>query len=216
MLLLCTRNILQIMKVFEKNADLQNALFAARKQGQSVGFVPTMGALHEGHASLIKRSAKENDVTVVSVFLNPTQFNDPAALFAVMDRYAVDAIVLAGFLLMVPPFLIARYPGRIINIHPSLLPKFGGRGMYGHHVHKAVVAAGERESGITVHEVSEQCDGGQILFQAAIEVTPADTPADVEAKIHRLEQRYFPPVIAATLTGRPLSDFISLPSASRA
>ena len=80
MLLLCTRNILQIMKVFEKNADLQNALFAARKQGQSVGFVPTMGALHEGHASLIKRSAKENDVTVVSVFLNPTQFNDPADL----------------------------------------------------------------------------------------------------------------------------------------
>ena len=68
------------MKVFEKNADLQNALFAARKQGQSVGFVPTMGALHEGHASLIKRSAKENDVTVVSVFLNPTQFNDPATL----------------------------------------------------------------------------------------------------------------------------------------
>ena len=83
MLLLCTRNILQIMKVFEKNADLQNALFAARKQGQSVGFVPTMGALHEGHASLIKRSAKENDVTVVSVFLNPTQFNDPADL----ERY---------------------------------------------------------------------------------------------------------------------------------
>ena len=71
------------MKVFEKNADLQNALFAARKQGQSVGFVPTMGALHEGHASLIKRSAKENDVTVVSVFLNPTQFNDPADL----ERY---------------------------------------------------------------------------------------------------------------------------------
>ena len=83
MLLLCTRNILQIMKVFEKNADLQNALFAARKQGQSVGFVPTMGALHEGHASLIKRSDKENDVTVVSVFLNPTQFNDPADL----ERY---------------------------------------------------------------------------------------------------------------------------------
>lgn len=83
MLLLCTRNILQIMKVFEKNADLQNALFAARKQGQSVGFVPTMGALHDGHASLIKRSAKENDVTVVSVFLNPTQFNDPADL----ERY---------------------------------------------------------------------------------------------------------------------------------
>lgn len=153
---------------------------------------------------------------VPAELMSKDRFNDPAALFAVMDRYTVDAIVLAGFLLMVPPFLIARYPGRIINIHPSLLPKFGGRGMYGHHVHKAVVAAGERESGITVHEVSEQCDGGKILFQAATEVTPADTPADVEAKIHRLEQRYFPPVIAATLTGRPLSDFMSLPSASRA
>ena len=153
---------------------------------------------------------------VPAELMSKAQFNDPAALLAVMDRYAVSAIVLAGFLLMVPPFLIARYPGRIINIHPSLLPKFGGRGMYGHHVHKAVVAAGERESGITVHEVSEQCDGGKILFQATTEVTPTDTPADVEAKIHRLEQRYFPPVIAATLTGRPLSDFISLPSASRA
>ena len=153
---------------------------------------------------------------VPAELMSKAQFNDPAALLAVMNRYAVDAIVLAGFLLMVPSFLIVRYPGRIINIHPSLLPKFGGRGMYGHHVHKAVVAAGERESGITVHEVSEQCDGGQILFQVATEVTPADTPADVEAKIHRLEQQYFPPVIAATLTGRPLSDFISLPSASRA
>lgn len=153
---------------------------------------------------------------VPAELMSKDRFNDPAALLGVMDRYAVDAIVLAGFLLMVSPFLIARYPGRIINIHPSLLPKFGGRGMYGHHVHKAVVAAGERESGITVHEVSEQCDGGQILFQAATEVTPADTPADVEAKIHCLEQQYFPPVIAATLTGRPLSDFMSLPSASRA
>lgn len=80
MLLLCSRNILQIMKVFEKNVDLQNELFEARKQGKSVGFVPTMGSLHEGHASLVKQSVKENDVTVVSVFLNPTQFNDPADL----------------------------------------------------------------------------------------------------------------------------------------
>lgn len=134
--------------------------------------------------------------------LTRDEFSDPDRLLGVMDRYGVDAIVLAGFLLMIPAFLIDRYPDHIINIHPSLLPKFGGRGMYGHRVHEAVVAAGERRSGITVHLVNEECDGGRILFSAETEVTPDDTPADVEAKIHILEQRHYPEVIARTLTGQ--------------
>lgn len=122
-------------------------------------------------------------------------FNDPAAMSAMLDEFAVDAVVLAGFLLMVPAFMTARYAGRMINIHPSLLPKFGGKGMYGRHVHEAVVAAGETETGITVHLVSDTCDGGDIIFRATTPVNPADTPADVEAKVHALERAHFPAAI---------------------
>lgn len=126
-------------------------------------------------------------------------FNDEASMMALLESRAVDAIVLAGFLLMVPPFMTARFSGRMINIHPSLLPKFGGKGMYGRHVHEAVVAAGETETGITVHLVSDHCDGGDIIFQASTPVVPTDTAADVETKVHALERAHFPPVIARWL-----------------
>lgn len=126
-------------------------------------------------------------------------FNDEASMTALLESRAVDAIVLAGFLLMVPPFMTARFSGRMINIHPSLLPKFGGKGMYGRHVHEAVVAAGETETGITVHLVSDHCDGGDIIFRASTPVAPTDTAADVEAKVHALERAHFPAVIARWL-----------------
>lgn len=101
---------------------------------------------------------------VPSVVMSKTQINTPELLLGLMNEYAVDIIVLAGFLLMVPGFLIERYSGRIVNIHPSLLPKFGGKGMYGRYVHEAVVEAGETETGITVHMVSERYDEGRIIF----------------------------------------------------
>lgn len=126
-------------------------------------------------------------------------FNDEASMTALLESRAVDAIVLAGFLLMVPPFMTARFSGRMINIHPSLLPRFGGKGMYGRHVHEAVVAAGETETGITVHLVSDHCDGGDIIFQASTPIAPTDTAADVEAKVHALERAHFPAVIARWL-----------------
>lgn len=126
-------------------------------------------------------------------------FNDEASMMALLESRAIDAIVLAGFLLMVPPFMTARFSGRMINIHPSLLPKFGGKGMYGRHVHEAVVAAGETETGITVHLVSDHCDGGDIIFQASTPVAPTDTAADVETKVHALERAHFPAVIARWL-----------------
>lgn len=126
-------------------------------------------------------------------------FNDEASMMALLESRAVDAIVLAGFLLMVPPFMTARFSGRMINIHPSLLPKFGGKGMYGRHVHEAVVAAGETETGITVHLVSDHCDGGDIIFQASTPVATTDTAADVETKVHALERVHFPAVIARWL-----------------
>ncbi len=104
----------------------------------------------------------------------------------------VDFIVLAGFLWLVPTQLIAAYPDKIINIHPALLPKYGGKGMYGMHVHEAVKKNGEKESGITIHLVNEIYDDGKILFQANTAIAPDDTPDDIAAKIHELEYAHFP------------------------
>ncbi|NQZ76643.1 MAG: phosphoribosylglycinamide formyltransferase [Ekhidna sp.] len=107
----------------------------------------------------------------------------------------VDYIILAGFLWLIPSYLVEAFPSKIINIHPALLPKFGGKGMYGSHVHEAVVRAGEVESGITIHLVNEEYDKGEILFQAKCEVRASDTPDDVAEKIHALEYEHFPKVI---------------------
>lgn len=128
-------------------------------------------------------------------------FADEAKLMGLMSRYGIDFIVLAGFLLMVPPFLTERYQRRIVNIHPALLPKYGGKGMYGHHVHEAVRASGDEETGITIHYVSNVCDGGEIIFQAKTPVLPTDTPDDIAASVHRLEQRYYPEVIEQVIKG---------------
>lgn len=110
-----------------------------------------------------------------------------------------DFIVLAGFLLKVPDSLVQSFPGSIVNIHPALLPKYGGKGMYGMHVHRAVVDNHEAESGITIHYVNENYDEGAIIFQASVALTRDDTPDDVAAKIHLLEQEHFPKVIETIL-----------------
>ena len=110
-----------------------------------------------------------------------------------------DFIVLAGFLLKVPDQMISLFPNAIVNIHPALLPKYGGKGMYGMHVHRAVVANKESESGITIHYVNEYYDEGTIIFQKAVALNSADTPDDVAAKIHVLEQDNFPQVIEKIL-----------------
>ena len=120
---------------------------------------------------------------------------DCGKMLGVLAAYDIEMIVLAGFLLMVPDFILERYAGRVINIHPSLLPKFGGKGMYGHHVHEAVVAAGETETGITIHHVTDKCDEGGIIFQTSVSVDPTDTPAMVESKVHTLERTHFARVI---------------------
>ncbi len=119
---------------------------------------------------------------------------------SLLEKYDAWALILAGFLMMVPPAIVQAYPGRIINIHPALLPKYGGKGMHGMHVHEAVVAAGEAETGITIHLVDEQYDHGRTLFQARCEVLPCDTALDVAAKIHLLEQEHFPEVVDGYLS----------------
>ncbi|MBN1119026.1 MAG: phosphoribosylglycinamide formyltransferase [Bacteroidales bacterium] len=107
----------------------------------------------------------------------------------------IDIVVLAGFLWLIPENLIKAYPNKIINIHPALLPKYGGKGMYGMHVHQAVVDNNEQESGITIHYVNERYDEGDIIFQAKCKVDSTDTPDDVARKVHELEYKHFPRVI---------------------
>lgn len=126
---------------------------------------------------------------------------DPDLVLNLLRSYEVDLIVLAGFLLRIPAYLIEAYPRAIINIHPALLPRFGGAGMYGDRVHEAVKASGAETTGITVHYVNEEYDEGNILFQAACSVEAADTPQGIAAKVHELEYRYYPEVIERLITG---------------
>jgi phosphoribosylglycinamide formyltransferase-1 len=114
----------------------------------------------------------------------------------------IDYIVLAGFLWKIPPALVKAYTDRIINIHPALLPKYGGKGMYGSRVHEAVIAAGEKESGISIHYVDEVYDHGRIIFQAKVAVTEDDTPGSLAEKIHLLEHTHFPRVIGEWITAK--------------
>ena len=111
----------------------------------------------------------------------------------------LDLIVLAGFLWKFPEHLLESFKNKVVNVHPALLPKYGGKGMYGMHVHNAVVENKESESGITIHYVNEHYDEGAIIFQAECAVNPTDTPADVAAKIHQLEMIHFPKVIQQIL-----------------
>ncbi|MBP3407757.1 MAG: phosphoribosylglycinamide formyltransferase [Bacteroidaceae bacterium] len=127
------------------------------------------------------------------------QFIEADTIIAMLKERDIDFVVLAGFLLLVPAKLIQAYPGRIVNIHPALLPRHGGKGMYGDRVHKAVVESGDTESGITIHLIDEQYDKGTTFFQAKCEVLPTDTPDDVAAKVHALEYEHFPHVIEEIL-----------------
>ena len=132
---------------------------------------------------------------VPAVVMPKADLNDPDKMMPLMREYGIDFIVLAGFLPLVPNFLIDSYPMRIVNIHPSLLPKFGGKGMWGHHVHEAVKAAGETETGITIHYVTPVCDGGEIIAQYHVALSSNDTPDDIADKVHVLEMSHYPQVI---------------------
>ncbi len=127
------------------------------------------------------------------------EFSKDDTILELLKESSTDLIVLAGFLWLLPKKIVDSYPNKIINIHPALLPKYGGKGMYGSRVHEAVVEHGEVESGITIHYVNEKYDEGNIIFQAKCEVLPEDSAADVAAKIHELEQLHFPRVIKELL-----------------
>ena len=127
-------------------------------------------------------------------------FNEATPVLETLAECKVEFIVLAGFLSMIPPPLLRTFPRRIINIHPALLPKFGGKGMFGMHVHEAVVAAGEKESGITIHYINERYDEGEIIFQTSCPLSDSDTAQDLASRIHVLEHTYYPLVIEELLS----------------
>lgn len=122
-------------------------------------------------------------------------------ILGVLDRHGASLIALAGYMKLLPLELVRRFRRRIVNIHPALLPKFGGRGMYGHHVHEAVLAAGERESGATVHLVDEVYDHGAILLQKKVPVYPADTPDTLAERVLAVEHELYPEVIRRIASG---------------
>ena len=136
---------------------------------------------------------------VPAAVISKTELNDPEVMLPLLHKYDIHFIVLAGFLPLIPDFLIAAYPRKIVNLHPALLPKFGGKGMWGHHVHEAVKAAGETETGMTVHYVTPVCDAGEIIAQYKVALSPEDTVDDIAAKEHELEMRFFPQIVEKTI-----------------
>ncbi|TGV02272.1 phosphoribosylglycinamide formyltransferase [Flavivirga rizhaonensis] len=149
------------------------------------------------HAKVLDR-AKSLKVSALS--FNRIAFTKTDDVLNILKASQPDLIVLAGFLWKFPELILKEFPNKVINIHPALLPKYGGKGMYGMNVHKAVVANNEAETGITIHYVNENYDEGAIIFQAKCHVTPSDTGEDVAEKIHELEMEHFPKVIGKLLS----------------
>ncbi len=169
-------NAENIIKYFEDNQNIEISLVISNK----------------ADAFVLERAKRLN---VPSVVLTAKDMKDSDKVMQTLGHYSIDFIVLAGYLLKIPAYLIEAFPNAIINIHPALLPKFGGKGMYGGHVHQAVVDANETESGITIHYVNENYDEGATIFQAKCPVLPTDSPDDVASKVHELEYAHFPQVI---------------------
>jgi phosphoribosylglycinamide formyltransferase 1 len=151
-------------------------------------------------AYVLKRAASLN---VRSVFFDHKDLYEKEKVSRYLAMYKIDFIVLAGFLWLIPENILNIYEKRIINIHPALLPKYGGKGMYGEKVHEAIIAKHEKESGITIHYVNNQYDEGDIIFQTRCKVTPEDTPDTLAAKVHALEYKHFPVVIEELVAKLP-------------
>ena len=147
-------------------------------------------------ALALERAQRQGVPTAV---ITKSQLSDPTQVMPLLRSYGVSFIVLAGFLPLVPDYLIDAFPRRIINLHPALLPKYGGKGMYGHHIHEAVKAAGEKETGITIHYVNNELDAGEHIAQFKVALSDEDTADTIAAKIHELEQAHFPEVIESVI-----------------
>lgn len=173
-------NARRIMEYFHGHRDIAVALIVCNKPG----------------AGVIRHAEKWG---VPVLMIEKDRFFRGDAYLNVLQQHRIGWIALAGFLWKVPEQLVAAYAGRMVNIHPALLPNYGGKGMYGEHVHTAVIAAGEKESGISIHLVNEHFDEGEILFQANCPVETTDTPGSLAKKIHELEHRHYAPVLEKTI-----------------
>jgi formyltetrahydrofolate-dependent phosphoribosylglycinamide formyltransferase len=173
-------NAQKIIDKFKGSSNAHIALIVCNKPG----------------AGVLDIAAREN---IPSLLIEKKRFAEGDHYLDELKKEKVDIIVLAGFLWRVPPALIAAYPQKIVNIHPALLPKYGGKGMYGHKVHQAVIDAKEKESGITIHYVDEIYDHGKIILQATCPVDDNDTADTLAAKVHALEHLHYPEVVAGML-----------------
>ena len=173
-------NAEQIVRYFEGNNDHHVKLILANK----------------ATAYVLERA---KNLAVPAMVFDRDTFYKTTHILDILNDANIDVIVLAGFLWLVPEYLLTTFPRRIINIHPALLPDFGGKGMYGMKVHEAVIREGRTKSGITVHLVDEEYDHGTTLFQAECPVLPGDTPDDLAARIHQLEHRYYPEAVRTYL-----------------
>ena len=169
-------NARRIMEHFADHAHIRVALLICNK--------PEAGALD---------IAREHGVETLVIQRKP--FFETEGLLVELRERGINFIALAGFLWLVPPYLVRAFPKRMLNIHPALLPKYGGKGMYGMRVHEAVKAAGDTESGMTIHYVNERYDEGDIVFQATCPVSPEDSAADIARKVLALEHAYYPKII---------------------
>ncbi len=143
---------------------------------------------------------------IPSLSFSNTDFADGASVLKSLSEAKIDFIVLAGFMNKIPDVMLQAYPEKIINIHPALLPRHGGKGMYGMHVHEAVIAAGDKVTGITIHYINSRYDEGRIIFQAQCPVLPGDSALEIAARVHALEYAYYPQVIEHVVCGSPLPD----------
>jgi phosphoribosylglycinamide formyltransferase-1 len=175
-------NAEQIIRYFAEDSDVHVVRLLCNKPG----------------AYVLERARKLN---VGSTLFNRETFYQTESVLEELRSASADLIVLAGFLWMIPDYLLKSFSGRILNIHPALLPDFGGKGMYGMRVHEEVIRTGQKKSGITIHLVDEHYDHGRIVFQAECPVFPDDTPDSLAMRIHALEHRYYPQVIREYLTG---------------
>ena len=145
---------------------------------------------------------RAKNLGVDCVYFSRHDFFETDNVLNYLKERNIDYVILAGFLWLVPQNLLSAFPKRIINIHPALLPKYGGKGMYGEHVHEAVIANHETQSGITIHFVDEHYDRGTTIFQATCDIAPDDTPDTLAQKIHKLEHEHFPKVIEKVVLGQ--------------
>ena len=175
-------NAQKIAEYFSERTDVEVSLILTNN--------PEAGVIHR---------ARKLHIPVV-VFDRKT-FYETERILSLLKNEGIDLIVLAGFMMLIPGFLVKGYRDKMVNIHPALLPKYGGKGMYGSFVHEAVVAAKEKESGITIHFVNEHYDEGNVIFQTTCKVSETDTAEDVAEKIHVLEHYHFPRVIDQVISG---------------